>query len=318
MAESQQLDPNFLSQNKGTSILAICSTLTAIASSFVAARLYVRAKLLSRVGLDDWLIILSMGFVYITFGLNVASVKAGNGQHMAALSLKQKSDAILFTIAGFCPGILSFAIPKLAVVALLTKIMNPSRKHKIFLWALTSGCLLILLGCVVILFAQCNPSRSQWDFSVEKKCWSPWILVYYSMFAGNVSAAVDLYLAVYPAVVLYRLQLNMRKKLALSFALGLGSVAAAVAVYKSTRLPGLASADFTYNTSDITIWTSIEGNAIVIAACIPTLQPLFDLILGRRVFGSTNDRRYYKGYKESGRVKTGSGAIELSASANTG
>lgn len=38
------------------------------------------------------------------------------------------------------------------------------------------------------------------------------------------SAIVDLYLAIYPAVVLYRLQMNVKKKIALSFALGLGSV----------------------------------------------------------------------------------------------
>jgi len=43
---------------------------------------------------------------------------------------------------------------------------------------------------------------------------------------GNIafSAATDLYLAVYPAVVLAKLQLNFKKKLALSGALGIGSM----------------------------------------------------------------------------------------------
>lgn len=61
----------------------------------------------------------------------------------------------------------------------------------------------------------------------------------------------------------------------------------------------------TDDTADITIWTSIEGNAIIIAACIPTLQPLFDLILGRGVFGSTGDHRAGSGYGDRGcsRVK---------------
>ena len=182
---------------------------------------------------------------YVMLGLTVAAVRSGNGRHFAVLNNDQRSNAILYTIAGFCPGILSFGIPKLAVVALLTKITNPSRKHRIFLWAMTITCLAILFGCVIILFAQCTPARSQWDFSVKGTCWSPWILVYYAIVAGNISAAVDLYLAVYPAVVLYRLQINLKKKLALGVALGLGSVATAVAIYKSTRLPALASADFT-------------------------------------------------------------------------
>jgi len=55
---------------------------------------------------------------------------------------------------------------------------------------------------------------------------------------------MDLYLAVYPAFVLARLQMNIEKKMALASALGIGSVACIVAAYKCTRLPGLASDDF--------------------------------------------------------------------------
>lgn len=50
------------------------------------------------------------------------------------------------------------------------------------------------------------------------------ILVYYAITVGSVSGAVDLYLAIYPAVILYGLRINLRKKIALSCALGLGSV----------------------------------------------------------------------------------------------
>lgn len=55
---------------------------------------------------------------------------------------------------------------------------------------------------------------------------------------------MDLYLAVYPAMILAKLQMNIKKKLALAAALGIGSVACIVAAYKCTRLPGLADDDF--------------------------------------------------------------------------
>ena len=55
---------------------------------------------------------------------------------------------------------------------------------------------------------------------------------------------MDLYLAVYPATVLWKLQMNMKKKLGLSAALGFGIVATIVAAYKCTKLPGLAGADY--------------------------------------------------------------------------
>jgi len=66
----------------------------------------------------------------------------------------------------------------------------------------------------------------------------------YRLTTSALSAFMDLYLAVYPAWVLARLQMNIKKKLALATALGIGSVACIVAAYKCTRLPGLASDDF--------------------------------------------------------------------------
>ena len=112
------------------------------------------------------------------------AVNSGNGKHFAILDLEQKSGAILWTIVGFCPGIMSFGLPKLAVVHLLTRLMNPSRPHRIFLWFLGIFCVISLLGCVVVLFAQCSPAKSQWDFSVKGECWSKMVLVYYAIYAG--------------------------------------------------------------------------------------------------------------------------------------
>lgn len=69
------------------------------------------------------------------------------------------------------------------------------------------------------------------------------------------SAFMDLYLAVYPAWVLAKLQMNIKKKIALGFALGIGLVASIVAAYKCTRLPGLASDDFSCEYQSIVIET---------------------------------------------------------------
>jgi hypothetical protein len=152
--------------------------------------------------------------------------------------------ALFFTLLNFPFGILAFGLPKVAVVALLTRIMNPSRAHRWFLWGLSLLCLLVLLGCAPMLFAQCTPSHSQWDLNFppdQKKCWPKYVLVNYAIASGGrsyfsrvlettthrllaLSAFTDLYLAVYPATVLWTLQLNLKKKIALSVALGIGSM----------------------------------------------------------------------------------------------
>lgn len=114
------------------------------------------------------------------------AVHNGNGRHFDTLTLAEMQSAIFWTILGFPFGIVAFALPKLAVVALVTRLLLPEPWHRIFLWVLTSTCFGALLGCVVILFAQCSPADSQWDFSItEKTCIDKWVLVNYAIFAGG-------------------------------------------------------------------------------------------------------------------------------------
>ncbi|SPO07027.1 related to integral membrane protein PTH11 [Cephalotrichum gorgonifer] len=303
--------PEYVAADKGPVIIATIVTVTVLETLFTAARLYVRGGIMKKLQLDDYIIILAVlcGWGAVTFGIKAA--QAGNGKHFLVLENSQKSEAILWTIVGFCPGVMSFGLPKLAAVHLLTRLMNPGRTHKIFLWFLGIVANLSLLGCVVILFAQCKPVESQWDFSIQGKCIDKWVLVHYAMFAGGMSAGTDLYLAAYPAFVLFGLQIPRRKKIALSGALGIGSIATVVAIYKTTRLPSLASDDFSYHTSDLVIWTCVEGSTIIIASCIPVLQPLADRIWGRRLFGSSYGARNYKNYGSSRSGKLQSD-IELS------
>jgi hypothetical protein len=60
MAALQELSQDFVQQTKGPTVLAVCISTTTVATIFVAARLFVRIRILSMISLDDWLIILSM------------------------------------------------------------------------------------------------------------------------------------------------------------------------------------------------------------------------------------------------------------------
>ncbi|KAK1535871.1 integral membrane protein [Colletotrichum paranaense] len=230
-------------ENKGPSSLGIIISVTALSTLFTAARLYVRGVILKKVHSDDYLIV-----AWVSVATAVVAVSHGMGLHFELLTTQPKSGAIFWTVAGFPAGVMSFGLPKLAVVALLTRILNPSPWHKTFLWALSLFCLLNLTANMILLFAHCQPTQSQWEFSVSGHCLDKWILVSFAIYTGAFGAFVDLYLAVYPALVLARLQMSIKKKAALSVALGIGSISSVVAVYKCTRVRSLASSDFTYET----------------------------------------------------------------------
>ncbi|WYZ35712.1 hypothetical protein EsH8_X_000359 [Colletotrichum jinshuiense] len=284
-------------ENKGPAALAIVVCVSVLSTLFTAARLFTRGKVFGKIRLDDYFIVTSVVCGWVNVATVAVAVSYGYGRHADTLSAEEKSGAMLWSIAGYPPGLLSFGIPKLAVVALLTRILNPSKWHKRFLWALSILCVTNLVGFIIIIFAQCQPARSQWDSSVPGTCWSKWILVSFATYSGAFCAFADVYLSIYPAVVLSKLQMNRRKKIALSIALGFGSLSGIVVIYKCVKLPNLTSPDYTYDTVELVIWTIVEGSIIIIAACIPVLQPLGELLFGKRIFSGNG--KYSSGNSKS-------------------
>ncbi|KAH8891131.1 hypothetical protein GQ53DRAFT_865868 [Thozetella sp. PMI_491] len=293
-----EYDLAWAAEDKGPAVVAVLCTFTPLAAMFCAMRIYSRGYLMGKMQLDDYFIIFSVICGLISMSFSVKAVMSGDGRHFDVLTYEQKGEALLWSIVSFTPSVLSFAVPKLGVAALLDRLLSPSRLQRAILWSLVILCNITLNLCNIFMFAQCSPSRALWDLSItDKKCWEPSTVVKWSFYAGTLSAFTDLYLALYPAVVLFGLQMKLKKKLILSAALGVGSVATVISVYKITRMPSLASTDFTYDTCDLTIWTCIEGSTLIIAACIPVLGPFYEKVFGRGFLGGSSKR--YKNFSAS-------------------
>ncbi|OQE29291.1 hypothetical protein PENFLA_c004G05739 [Penicillium flavigenum] len=226
--------------------------------------------------------------------LTTVNVVLGYGSHTPVLMERGGMDLVerilVINYADFALGIMSFTTPKLAVAALLNRIMNPTLFHRIWLWILTGSVFVASSICIIVLFTMCDPPQALWKVRLMSEgatCRPTKILVGYAIFTGVLSAVVDLYLAIYPTVILLRLQMSLKKKLALCAALGLGAVACAMAIVKCLQLPGLYDKeDSTYGTADLVIWTSVESNIIIMASCIPTLGPMYEMIRGKRSWSS--------------------------------
>ncbi|WQF80753.1 hypothetical protein CDEST_05767 [Colletotrichum destructivum] len=278
-------------ENRGPQALTVVICVSVVSTLFTAARLYTRGRIMGKIRLDDYLIVASVVCGWMNVATLAVAVSHGYGRHVDTLSPEQKSKAILWSLAGYPPGLLSFGLPKPAVVVLLTRILNPSKWHKRFLWTVATLCVANLFGFMAIIFSQCQPARSQWDSSVTGTCWSKWVLVSYATYSGAFCVFADVYLSIYPAVVLSKLQMDIRKKVALSIALGFGSISSIIVIYKCTRLYKMASPDSTYEAVELVIWTIVEGSIIIVASCVPILQPLAELVFGKRIF-SSGSRRY--------------------------
>lgn len=157
----------------------------------------------------------------VYFAFTAISTSYGFGRHMATLSPDDIRLAMKYLIISFEPGMLLFAVPKFAVVILLVKILHPGPRHLVFLWVVSVVFGILLIGNLVVNLAQCTPAAAQWG-GAEGVCWDRRIAIDYSIVFAALSALFDLYLAIYPTIIMFRLMLNWKKKLALSSALGFG------------------------------------------------------------------------------------------------
>ncbi|KAB8256821.1 hypothetical protein BDV32DRAFT_140926 [Aspergillus pseudonomiae] len=256
--------------DKGPRILAVVWTLSALTTIVVAARVYIRQWLIRNAGIDDYIIILALCLTLTSVGMTTANVHMGYGKHAWFLDPSTVETISLVNTISFAIGIFCFTVPKVAVTVLLTRILNPSRAQRIWLWT--------MIGLTA------SVSFAAWQRRLvtegNANCNDVQILIKYAIFNAALSASVDLYLAIYPSTVLMKLRMPLRKRLALCAALGMGIIAAATAIAKSTQFPDFANQDdYTYATADLVMWTNVESNVLILASCIPTLQPIIELTL---------------------------------------
>ncbi|EHA21329.1 hypothetical protein ASPNIDRAFT_135597 [Aspergillus niger ATCC 1015] len=215
------------SDNKGPMILSVLWALTGLTTVLVIARMYIRTSLLHNLGSDDWLITASlvMGIVYCA--ITTINVDIGFGKHAWLLSERTVEHATYLNCLSFLFGIISFTIPKLAVTAMLNRILNPSMVQRICLWTLTGFAAVVSGICIIVLFTMCDPPEALWKTHLVTE--------------------------------------------------------------------GKATCKDVDGTAELVMWTNIESNVVIIASCIPTLQPVLELILGKRTTSSYNSRNRYKG-----------------------
>ncbi|KAL8399470.1 hypothetical protein RB594_000010 [Gaeumannomyces avenae] len=285
-------------ENRSPMVLAATSVPVFLATVFGLARFYTRTWIRKQVYLDDLFVVVSVVLLLYSEICIYMAVSNGQGRHVDTLTVQQQERVIfwyMLTIPAVLPAL---GIPKLAVATILVRILVPGPKVRAVAWGLAIMSTLAFIAIVFVVFFQCLPVRAQWDFSIQdKKCMDVSVMIWCSTFASAFSAFVDLYLAVWPAVIFYSMQMSRIKTVGLSIAMGIGAIAAGIAAYKCSNFSGLADPDFSWGNNGTVITTHAEASAIVIAASIPMLAPLYRSIdmsyrrAKRRVCGTPMELR---------------------------
>lgn len=141
-------------------------------------------------------------------------------------------------------GVWTFALPKLAVVALLVQLFATSRRTTIILYSSTGVLLVISFILTILTFQQCHPIAANWDPALLESvpgahCWDPNLFVNIGYMACEeeldlhsidllltallaYSIFLDFAYALYPIFRVSKLQMSFERKVVVSLSLSLG------------------------------------------------------------------------------------------------
>jgi hypothetical protein len=138
----------------------------------------------------------------------------------------------------------------------------------------------------------CIPLKALWDLTVtNSRCWSSNAYRISLTVTAVVSIVTDVILSLLPLTFVLSLNRPLRERIAIVLLMGLGLLVLGPCIVKDVVIQ-------TYDPSNISsginiaLWSNIEGQLGIIAACIPCLKALFHGFLGRLglVSESTNSR----------------------------
>ncbi|MCJ1405320.1 hypothetical protein MMC11_008547 [Xylographa trunciseda] len=121
----------------------------------------------------------------------------------------------------------------------------------------------------------CNPINAFWDFELQG---TPGVYCI-NVQAFYIAIAVpnlltDVLILAMPIWQVWKLQLDRRSKIALTFIFLLGSFVIIASIVRLVSLTQINIADNTYTLVGIANWSSIEFAMAVVSASLPTLRPL--------------------------------------------
>ncbi|KAL8722451.1 MAG: hypothetical protein Q9225_001073 [Loekoesia sp. 1 TL-2023] len=128
-------------------------------------------------------------------------------------------------------------------------------------------------GTFILLF-KCSPVHKSWYPTTKGKC-LPNDATFYGLAAMTIFFDVIIFFL--PVPLLLKLNINLKKKIALVCVFLLGLLTTACSVMRMVQIGTIAK---TGNSTMLVLWGVIELNVGIILTCIPTLGPLFPSLTG--------------------------------------
>ncbi|PSN68566.1 hypothetical protein BS50DRAFT_319876 [Corynespora cassiicola Philippines] len=299
-----------MAESNGPTIIRSLWALSGVSLAFMSLRFYCKILHAHQLAVDD-VILLASWILSCAYAATIhVSVIHGMGKHLVDISPDDMIKVNEFFYVGQFFLFIAIPVAKTSFAITLIRI-STQEWQRWFLWFVIVTMNVAMWLCGVLLFAQCQPVEYNWDKTIVGTCWESYVQDNYAIFAAIYSVIVDFTIALFPYLLIRKLQMSFKEKFGVVFAMSLGFLAGITVAVKIRYLPGIGKfKDPTHSLSDILIWSHAETSATIIAASIP-----FFRVLIKHATSRGRPYRYGEGYRldsymQGHRRESGASGIE--------
>ncbi|CAG8239210.1 unnamed protein product [Penicillium nalgiovense] len=302
-----------LSTSRGHQALATSAVFTTIATLIAAVRIYTRAFLVKQMGADDHVVIVSLAFSWIFFGLLAGEVFHGMGEHYALIPAETYKVQMIFFWASVPIYQTSLISTKMSILLQYKRVFSTPRMRKAC-WLLIGFLAVYGTWTIVSAWANCVPLAKFWDPTVPGFCLDKKALWFSN---SAIHILTDILILIYPMPVLKSLQLPRKQKFALMAVFALGGFVLITSVLRLKSLLVISNSDDpTYDNVGAATWSAVECNVAIICACLPGTRAFLSKLLPH-IFSTRSNgyrSRTTRPSRTGRNVLTGNGNTEVLAS----
>lgn len=186
---------------------------------------------------------------------------------------------------------LSVPLIKISVAIMLLRLLQ-GKFWKRLLYVIIAVQVIMAVFLTLMHTTRCVPLNAVWDLTVkDKKCWGTQAFRVSLSFGSVATILTDLILSLVPLSFILHIRRPLRERLMITFVMSLGMLASAASIAKTVIIQfytdNAEASDAEIGGMKIALWSAIEEQIGIIAACLPCLRSFFQRVLYRLGLAST-------------------------------
>ncbi|KAL4789422.1 hypothetical protein BDV19DRAFT_397043 [Aspergillus venezuelensis] len=240
-------------------------------------------------GAAEYLIVAALVIVYIFIAIQwILSVAGGAGRHVAEVD----PSSVIVTLKTILPlealyGIV-MSLVKTSIMVFYLKIFGTKKSFRISVGITMTIVWLWAISVVLETLLLCRPLAFNWDTTIPGGSCGNRNATY--VVAGTLNLVTDLMVMGLPIPHIWRLQLGVAKKIALSVVFCMGLLVSIISIVRLVALMAIDFNDITHSVQMGVLWTVVEPELAILCANMPILKPVLSRMFPKLF--STHQRTY--------------------------